>query len=404
MLTRREFLKVSGAVALSTELSKSDRLSLDTDFGAVGDGATDDSGPLAKALASGQPLSGNGKTYAVSGDFTLPDDADLEHITLKQLSRNNPLRRTLVKTSGSGPIKLRRVKIDKNGATTDGSIADAAGIWIANINDITLEDVEVTGNSKGTGVILVSCNRIKVVRPYIHDMRWSNGTDPRSEQIVGLWMNGCTEWLIEEPMIRNLDGVVGARAPRPYQTDGITVSGSSLWRIAGGTIKNCGEGIDVTGTEGNSRFSITATQAIDIDSYGFKFANSASQGVVTGTIARDCGFMGHVVSGASEAGLPKCEDITFIRCKSISTGSNGNWAAGITAGFAVLTSRFDTDWPQAITFVECEALDEQRPPTMKYGFRSEPAMSAATARPNRMVNCHSRGHAVAKTLGAIRGL
>jgi len=27
-------------------------------------------------------------------------------------------------------------------------------------------------------------------------------------------------------------------------------------------------------------------------------------------------------------------------------------------------------WPQRIEFVECEAIDEQRLPTMKYGFRS----------------------------------
>ena len=401
MLTRREFLKASGALALSAELPRNHRLALDTDFNAAADGATDDSKALTNALASGHPLTGNGRRYAVSGDFTLPDNADIERLTLRQLSPDDASRRTLVKLSGRGPLRLRRVKIEKNGATSNGSIGDAAGIWIANVDDVTLEDLEVTGNSKGSGIMLTGCNRIKVLRPYIHDMRWSDRSDPSSERLVGLWMNVCTEWVIEEPMIRNLDSVIGSHAPRPYQTDGIAVSGSSVWRIAGGAIKNCGEGIDVSGSEGNSRFCIIGTQAIDIDSYGFKLANSASRGVVIGTTALDCGFVGHVVSGASEVGLPKCEDITFIRCKSISVGSNGRWAAHNTAGFAVLRGAFDTAWPQGIEFVECDAIDEQRRPTMKYGFRLE-ADNSAMGRPNRMLNCRSRGHTIAKTLGEIR--
>lgn len=402
MLGRREFLKASGALALSAELPKGKRLALDREFGARGDGVTDDSDALAHALKSGAPLTGNGKTYAVSGNFRLPDNADIENVILKQLSPGNASRRTLIKNSGRGPIRLSRVKVDRGGDTTQGSVNDAAGIWIANVSDVSLEDVEITGNSIGTGLMILNCNRIKVVRPNIHDMRWSAPADPGTEQVVGLWMNGCTDWVIEEPNVRNLDGIMGGQAPRPYQTDGIDVSGSSSWRIIGGTVSRCGEGIDVSGSQGNSGFTISGTEAIDCDSFGIKFANSASRGVITGTVARGCGLGGHVVGGAAQPNLPKCENLTFTRCKSISTGATGTWARYNTAGFAVLTGKFDTAWPQGISFVECEAIDEQRPPTMKYGYRSEPAITSATIHPNRLIGCVSRGHSVARTLGEWR--
>lgn len=371
------------------------------DFGAAGDGTTDDSTAVTNAFASGLRLDGLGKTYAVSGNFTLPDNCYLENAAFKQLTPNNSSRRTLTKTSGTGNMTLRNVKIDKNGATTDGTIADAAGIWLANIDNVTLDNVEVTGNSKGTGLFLSTGSRYRVINCYIHDMRWTNGSDPGTEQIVGLWLNALTDVDVIAPRIRNLDGQIGASPVRAYQTDAITVGGCSNFRIIGGELENCGEGIDITGTSGNSRFSVLGTHARDMDSYGFKAANSASDGLFIGCTAFKCGLTGFLVSGAASSGLPRCEDIAFIGCKARDIGSNGNWSGSNVAGFAVLVGSFDTFLPAGVRFIECDAIDEQGTGTMKYGFRNEVTVSASNIRTNSMWGCHVDGATVADTLGQI---
>jgi hypothetical protein len=374
-------------------------------FGVLADGTTNNASAvsswLTKAAAAGVWADGQGGVIGVSGNITLPDGSRLRNAAFKQLSPNASNRRTLTKTSGQGPLYLKSVKVDKNGSTTDGTIADAAAIWIANINDVTLDNVEVTGNSKGAGIRCDSCSRLRIVRPYIHDMRWSASSDPGTEQLVGLLLNSCSDVDIVDVLIRNIDGVIGAGAPRAFQTDGITIGGSSLFRIAGGSVQNCGEGIDVTGSLGCSRFSIVGVQAIDCDSFGFKFANSISEGIISACIARSCGYAGFVVGGAVGASLPRCEDILFLACKAVSTGSNGNWSASDTAGFMVLQGSYDQHLPANIRFVECEAIDEQVSPTMKYGFLNQIPPSTSNLRSNRMIGCNVVGATLAVTSGYI---
>lgn len=372
------------------------------DFGAAGDGVTDDTVAVNLALATGLVVRGlKGSIYAVTGDITLPDAVDLRDISFKQLAPNDASRRTLKKLAGSGPIRMSHVKVDRNGATTDGSIADAAGIWLANVDDIVLEDVVVTGDSKGTGILITAANRVKVVRPYVHDMSWSAAVDPGSEQLVGVWFVNCSQVEVVEPTIRNLTGFIGANPERAIQTDGLDFSGCNIFNIIGGCIENCGEGVDISGTVGNRRFSVTNLLLLDIDSWGFKCANSASDGVVANCIARDCGLGGFVVSGPSSGGLPECKNISFSNCKAINTGSNGHWAANNPTGFSITTGATNPLLPHGVIFDRCEAIDYNTPATMAYGFRSEPSLTYASVRLNRRVNCYVENPLTAPNLQRI---
>src|SRR6185503_18504398 len=122
--------------------------------------------------------------------------------TFKQLTPNDANRRTLTCSSGSN-MTLIRVKLDRNGIPTDGLVS-SAGIYLIGVTGLYMEDVEVTGNGLGLGLVLVNCSNFEVVRPYVHDMQWSMATDPGQEQMVGMWCVGCTDGLIDRPRIKNL--------------------------------------------------------------------------------------------------------------------------------------------------------------------------------------------------------
>jgi hypothetical protein len=241
-----------------------------------------------------------------------------------------------------------------------------------------------------------------VIKPHIHDMQWAADTDPDTEQLVGIQIVHCTDFDIVDPLIRNLIGLIGSAAPRAYQTDGFTIGASSFIRMVGGSVQNCGEGVDITGSDGCSRISLTGMQAINCDSFGFKFANTIAEATIVGCIAYGCGYAGFTVSGTTVENKPNCEDITFVGCRAMTTGSNGKWTTtNKVSGFLIFEGEHDKHLPANIRFIECEAIDEQAMPTMQYGFYNQIAPSALNVRANRMIGCQVVGASVAPTGGYI---
>ncbi len=396
------FIQLGTGAVLRTAQSKLREWVTPEDFGAVGDGTTDDKTAVTNAFATGKVVRGiKGSVYAVSGNVTMPGTLKAQDLHFKQLdSAGSTSRRTLVVSTGTGPLELRRIKVDRNGQTSEGSISNAAGIWIADVDDVVLEDVEVTGNSKGVGINIIDCNRVRVTRPYVHDMRWSDAIDPGTEQVVGVWFQRCTYIDITDYLIGNLDGVIGANPARAYQTDGLDFSGCSYYSVKGGKSYNVGEGIDTSGSDGNNFGSYVGITFIDCDSYGLKFANSARDHTVTGCQSIRCGLAGFTVGGPSQASLQGSSNITFTNCTAIDTGSNGNWAASNPTGFSVLSGTFAPK-TQGIIFIGCRAIDRQGSATMKYGFRGETKPDFNIKRLNKLLDCYSEGYTIAKTLQYI---
>jgi hypothetical protein len=183
------------------------------------------------------------------------------------------------------------------------------------------------------------------------------------------------------------------------------------WAFSGNTnfgLTNCtssviDQGFDLTGSVGNSYFTITNCRAVDCGAVGFKFANSSFNGVVSNCVAEDCGYFGFGVSGMSEVSNPLVRNITFSNCQAINTGSNGYFST--TYGFCVLQGPFSTTYPRGIRFQHCSAVDEQTVKTMDFGFFSNvvqiewPTSDWDKPINNTCYQCNSVGHVSAPYSG-----
>jgi hypothetical protein len=205
-------------------------------LGAKGDGVTDDRAALEGAFrqSAGQPLDGEGLTYAVFGTVRADGPVELRNLTLRQtmgsfdtspyirstrstepphvtppeaLTRmvngvpllrfdgvatypedpvvtgadRETLRqmlniRTLFITGTSEKpvaVKLEKVRILRGDHADAGMHSNAAGLYLVHASPLTLGDVEITGDGKGAGLQINNCRKVRMDRVNIHDIRWA---------------------------------------------------------------------------------------------------------------------------------------------------------------------------------------------------------------------------------------
>ncbi len=366
-------------------------------FGAVGDGVTDDTDAIEAAIAagagSGRPIFGGGSTYGVSGNVQLAADTWLQDITFKQLTPDNDERATLA-SNGVDNIRLVRVKVDRNGDGTSGTLNYAAGIYITGGEGHYLEDVEVYGDDIGTGLKIWQASNFDVVRLHVHDINYSFESDPGDDSVQGFWFQECENFRVIAPSVHDLGGDYGSGATTEYSRNAF--GGCAGFSLIDAHVWNVDQGIDLTGSLGNTNFRIIGGSVRDCLSAGWKFANTCRDGTVTGATAERCDLYGFFCSGTDLDLDIKTGDITFVNCIALDTGGLLGAYVGEDrrpAGFAVEYQGIIVYPPLGIRFINCQAIDRQDTPTMKFGFMNESlAADVVGGRINECIDCVSIGH------------
>lgn len=376
-----------------------------SNYGAIGDGITNDTTAINTAFNTFCPnpadhkiIDGENKTYAVYGSMRISDslNATLKNLKLKQTKVNDGGIRTIFKTHGI--LHLNNVHVNLGTDAYTGTTRDSAGIWLQ-VNDSEFYNVEVTGNGIGNGLLLVESNNIYMDKIYVHDIKWAAQNTPQYEMLTGITILNSQNITLANSRVEKLLGSYGNVVNTRFQSDGITVGGTKNVKIINTVIENTGEGIDFTGSAGNILFEVIHSSVFDAHSFGFKFANTASNGIIRDSASYRAGYAGFVVSGLNGGGnLPisiyETQNILIENCKAINTGHNTDWLQGqIIAGFKIMNGHSTNVLPRNIQIRNSIAHnDSEHTSKMKYGFHSE-------TEGNTLYHIQSVGHETSATKG-----
>lgn len=368
---RQLILPAVAGVLAAPALARAARPAGLTSFGARGDGRTDDTAAVLRALRSGRPVDGAGRTYAVSGSLRPgPGFRGLSGCVLRQLDPSGRERTLFVE--GAGGFRLSGVRVLRASRGDDGftqrDMMENAGIWLQDCSDFDLGGVQVSGGGVGTGLVINQCRAFTAADLQVSQIRYRRRERPADDILQGIWINRCSDFDVVRPRVFDLGGQDALGFSRDNNR-AIAVGGSRRFRIQDLDVADCGQGLDVTGSEGNREFVILRGRARRCWTWGFKLANSAQVACVTDAAAQDCGLGGFVVSGRSELADPPPGAIAVLGCRAVDCGRPGG--PETTFGFGVLRARPDPDYPRRVRFVRCEASDLRAQAGMKWGFFNE---------------------------------
>jgi hypothetical protein len=372
------------------------------DHGAVGDGTTNDKVALLAAVVAGiaanKPVRGAGLTYGVNGHLQLPANAWLQDITIKQLTPGTQIR--TVRSNDVDNIRLERVKVDRNGDGTLGALDnDSIGLHIDGGTGHHLEDVEVYGDDAGTGLAVWLASNFQIIRPHVHDINYVRGSDPGDDMIQGIWILGCSKFSLVSPRVHDMGGTFPGQESVTQYSRGLAIAFNSDFSIVDAHGWDLDQGCDISGSNGNERWSVTGGVMSDCFSAGWKGANSARDGTFNGCIAVRCGQAGFIFSGPAEDALEVLTgQVSVVNCAAYDTGNDYWLASQNVAGFRIVNSDFDPETCEGIHFYNCRAIDRRDTPLMEYGFHN-----AVTGK-NAVSNCESIGHTVAAVGGTWRSV
>jgi hypothetical protein len=152
-------------------------------FGAVGNGTTNDRAALKLALESGRPVDGGGRTYGINGSLQPTSFKGLRNCTLKQLNTASGGANITLRITNIGDFFIDNIKVDRgnnpesNTTKINGFINnESCGITIEGTTgtysrNFTISNVEVFGDGSGNGVAILQCEFFTMHNVVVRDMQ-----------------------------------------------------------------------------------------------------------------------------------------------------------------------------------------------------------------------------------------
>lgn len=386
----------AGASTRSVQSKLRDVVSV-KDFGAVGDGVTDDTAAMLLALQSGYIVDGGGLTYAITGTMQPTSFVGLRNTNFVQISPSTANVATLYIYALSNwfieNCKFNMGSTQNTGASDDSSksalrVRNADGSYCENFR---ISNVTVYGDGSGSRIQVRQSKRFLIDGCLVRDGTAAFSPDPTNDIMNGFDISDCSNFTVSNCNAYNLKCVLSG-SPTVRYTRGFLFTEVRDCTIVGCNSTSVDQGYDFSGSvisgttpafyEGNRRFTISGCTSNNANTWGFKFANVTHDGLVTGCIANDSGSGGYVISAPSVANTTLAYatgNIDFVGCKAVNVLNNGGSGAGIAQGFRVMAgsaglgtapNTYDT-YPRGVRFRSCEVIDNQAVPTTIQGFVSD---------------------------------
>ncbi len=385
----------TGATVRTTQNKLRDWVSPE-DFGAVGNGTTDDRAALLSAMQSGRMVDGGGRTYAVSGVLQPTSFSGLQNIIIKQTVSSSLQTLFLLNFAN---VRLSNVEIDANGQVGNGGQGSSHALLIRDCNNARVNDITVRNGNAISGVTFETIGGLHASRIRVRDFSATFASQPPDDEFHGIYLSGVQRFVLTDCTVDGQTPDWPGR-PTPFRRwgRGFVFAGCNGGEISNCVARNVDQGFDNTGSTLNSNLSYSNCMAFDCTTVGFKSANSWRNINYADCFAIRSGFLGFQFTGPSEAGQTP-HSALVSNCWAVDTGSSGLWSAsgqfiGDPTGFRIMSTTLDTSYPRAVRFRNCFAVDQQTTKTMVLGFSSD-AVSGVRSNDNdisTVENCESIGH------------
>lgn len=358
------------------------------DFGAAGDGVTDDTAALLAALQSGYVVDGGNLTYAVTGTIQPSSFKGLRNATIKQLNQYGTVGCTTLYIKDISNFTIQNVKIDRGtnpyvnptyDSNPNGALNYVFGLKVEGTvgtytEQFTLDNVEVFGDGSGNGIAVWFVEQFTLSNCVVRDMRARMPSPITDDVIQGIWFSNARNGNVYGCRVEKIYAWDGTQYTNIYSR-GLVAGNMSDCTITGCSVVEVEQSFDFTGTgagvNGNRFLSIANCRTDLSGSVGFKFANSCHDIVVTGCTATRANWFGFLVSGMTDPTTSIPERVDFVGCQAINCGYPNGRPAHPTYKYGFFINRepdVDGFQPRAIRFIGCFVKDDQAVQTTTVGF------------------------------------
>lgn len=256
-------------------------------------------------------INGMGRTYRINGDFVVNglSGVEFQNCQFVQAAASSGSYKMFHVTNANGwTFRKCRFEIGTLAMAGWGGLDSSYGLLIEGGAAHRLIECEVFGYGKGAGMGMKYVRDSWIESPNIHDLTYSD-SGVSNDTIEGIDLTFCANVHIVNPRIKNLRGngqnisnrMVDGDFIAIQHTRGISISGSNDITIANPNISFVGQGIDVSGDEGNHNVVIIGGRYKMCALFAEKFANSASFCKSEGAHVDRVGYAGVVCSGVGSA-------------------------------------------------------------------------------------------------------
>jgi len=402
-----------GALARTVQSKLRDTVSPE-DFGAVGDGATDDTVAITNAINSGRMVDANGRTYAL-GSPVVPGgnvkgirNANFKWANTTVMAQQQFMLSIIDKSN----IVLDNLTFDLGTVENCGSANDSTrgGLKVSTLNEgvtyndyLNIRNIRAFGKGNGTGVYIRSFRFSTIDGITVHDREVSASPDPTNDcqngADISIGYYSTISNIVSRDQTTRLSGTLQKRFSRGVLH--FELVGCALTNYA---IADVDQGLDLSGaitatlTQGNSNLSLSSMSATGCNTYGFKFANCTHDVAASGLVASDFGFVGFVFSSPTTTPLDATKNTQMIvlsGCHALNP--NGSFAGTNCYGFRILDSSAAVGYPRGIKLIGCTVRDTTGGGKLYRGFQNNVPNSGNYQ--NELIGCTSIGHVDAAANG-----
>ncbi|MEO6359664.1 MAG: hypothetical protein ABIO43_03695 [Sphingomicrobium sp.] len=308
-------------------------------------------------------------------------------------------------------VNLDHVTVHRGPYTHGGSRTDSAGIWLEGADRVDFNDVKITGNGKGYGLLLMHSRNVSLKNLSLEDMVWSpyRGDAPlREAEVAKVGWNSVP---IQEFRANGEDGVkstkfYGVRIQEqltcaflanvqhvrienirvsrcmarfdtgdiPWQADGLDIGQSSSdVVIDGARIDSTWEGMDVVATgSGIDGLVINDLSITDAFAFGLKLGYRLRGTRIRRLRVRNAGLAGVVIAGPVSG--TRLAEATIYEVGTVRAGPRTliPWPAGNRAGIRLDEGSSGTEdaraTPHDTQITDVAVANIENPNTYEYGI------------------------------------